>query len=184
MGQEDVHTSRSAEELLPQVYAELRHLAAQRMAGESPGQTLQATALVHEAYVRLVRSGQQRFENRAHFFAAAAEAMRRILVENARRKHRAKRGGNWQRVEFEEVGEVAPGSEEHILMVHEALDALAQEDPVKAEVVKLHFFVGFNHQETAEVLGISEKTVRRYWEYARVWLYREIRRKLESGQNL
>ncbi len=172
----------SAEELLPLVYAELRRLAAQRMAAESAGQTLQATALVHEAYLRLIRSGQQRWENRAHFFAAAAEAMRRILVENARRKHRAKRGGNWERVELEAAEGLLPESDEHILLVHEALDALGKGDPVKADVVKLHFFAGFSHQETADALGISEKTVRRYWESARVWLYREIRERLGGGR--
>ena len=174
-----MHSSQSAEELLPQVYAELRQLAAQRMACESPGQTLQATALVHEAYLRLIRSHKQQWDNRAHFFGAAAEAMRRILVENARRKHRAKRGANWQRVDLEEAEGLLPDSTDHILLVHEALDELAREDPVKAEVVKLHFFIGCSHQETAEALGISEKTVRRYWEYAQVWLYREIRRALQ-----
>jgi RNA polymerase sigma factor (TIGR02999 family) len=179
-----MRSNQSAEELLPQVYAQLRQLAAQRMANESPGQTLQATALVHEVYLRLIRSHEQQWENRAHFFSAAAEAMRRILVENARRKHRAKRGGSWQRVDFEVADEVAPASEDHLLMVHEALHALAKEDPLKAEVVKLHFFVGFSHQETADALSISEKTVRRYWEYARVWLYRHIRQKLESEENI
>ncbi len=172
-------SGQSSEELLPRVYAELRQLAAQRMANESPGQTLQATALVHEAYMRLIRSQQQPWENRGHFFAAAAEAMRRILVENARRKHRAKRGGQWQRVDLKEAEGLRVDSADHILLVHQALDELAGEDPVKAEVVKLHFFVGFSHQETADILGLSEKTVRRYWEYARVWLYREIRRALE-----
>jgi len=175
-----MHSCPSAEELLPQVYAELRQLAARRMAGEPAGQTLQATALVHEAYLRLIRSGQNQWQNKAHFFAAAAEAMRRILVENARRKHRARHGGNWQRVELEAADALLPDSDDHILMVHEALDALAREDLTKAEVVKLHFFVGFSHQETAEALGLSEKTVRRYWEYARVWLYRQIRQNLQS----
>ena len=176
-----MHACPSAEELLPQVYAELRQLEARRMASESPGQTLQATALVHEAYLRLIRSGQSQWQNKFHFFAAAAEAMRRILVENARRKHRARHGGDWQRVELEAADALLPDSDDHILMVHEALDALAGEDPTKAEVVKLHFFVGFSHQETAEALGLSEKTVRRYWEYARVWLYRQIRQNLQSS---
>ncbi len=173
-----MHSCSSAEDWLPQVYAALRQLAAQRMARESAGQTLQATALVHEAYLRLIRSGENQWQNRAHFFAAAAEAMRRILVENARRKHRAKRGANWQRVDLETVDPPLPDPEDRLLLVNEALDALAREDPAKAEVVKLRFFVGFSHQETAEALGLSEKTVRRYWEYSQAWLYRQIRQSL------
>jgi RNA polymerase sigma factor (TIGR02999 family) len=166
---------KAAEQLLPLVYAELRKLAAHRMAQEAPGHTLQATALVHEAWLRLGADSQSGWQNRAHFFAAAAEAMRRILVERARRKHREKRGGGAEHVDMGELEIAAPlGNEEEALAVHEALDRLAAQDARKAEVVKLRYFVGFSFEETAEVLGISVPTAKRDWAYARAWLHQEI----------
>jgi RNA polymerase sigma factor (TIGR02999 family) len=163
---------RAADELLPLIYAELRRLAAAKMAREQPGHTLQATALVHEAWLRL---GDGVFANRAHFFAAASEAMRRILVERARRKHREKRGGGAEHVDVADLEIAAPlGNEEESLAVNEALDGLAAHDARKAEVVKLRYFVGFSFEETAEVLGISVPTAKREWAYARAWLHQEI----------
>ena len=162
----------TSEELVPLIYAELRHLAAAKMAREQPGHTLQATALVHEAWLRL---GDGAFANRAHFFAAASEAMRRILVERARRKHREKRGGGAEHVDVAELEIAAPlGNEEESLAVNEALDRLAAQDARKAEVVKLRYFVGFSFEETAEALGISVPTAKRDWAYARAWLHQEI----------
>ena len=167
--------SKAAEELLPLVYSELRKLAAHKMSAEAPGQTLQPTALVHEAWLRLVGEQGARFANRAHFFAAAAEAMRRILIERARRKHRVRRGGDWQRVELEHVTVAMEDPDETVLAVHEALDRLAARDSLKAEIVKLRYFVGMSHQEIATALGIAEPTVRRHWAYARSWLYAELK---------
>jgi RNA polymerase sigma factor (TIGR02999 family) len=162
----------AAEQLLPLVYDELRKLAAQRLAQESPGQTLQATALVHEAYLRLVDVKQaQQWSSRGHFFAAAAEAMRRILVENARRKASLKRGGNRQRVNLDAAVSCADESTEDLLALHEALDRLAEEDHRKAELVKLRYFAGLSVQDAADALGISRATADRYWTYAKVWLY-------------
>ena len=166
----------AAEQLLPLVYDELRKLAAQQLAQEKPGQTLQATALVHEAYVRLVDvDTPQPWNSRGHFFAAAAEAMRRILIDNARRKHRPKHGGNRRRV----AGDVAaprPGMPpEDLLALDEALDKLAREAPAKAELVKLRFFAGLTMPEVAEALGISLATAERHWTYARTWLYAELK---------
>jgi RNA polymerase sigma factor (TIGR02999 family) len=159
-------------ELLPLVYRELRRLAAQKMAREQPGHTLQATALVHEAWLRL---GDGVFANRAHFFGAASEAMRRILIERARRKLREKRGSGAEHVDVSELELAAPlGNEEESLAVHEVLDRLAAHDIRKAEVVKLRYFVGFSFEETAEVLGISVPTAKREWAYARAWLHQEI----------
>jgi RNA polymerase sigma factor (TIGR02999 family) len=165
----------AAEELLPLVYDELRKLAAHKMALEPPGHTLQPTALVHEAWLRLTAGVQSSWEGRGHFFAAAAEAMRRILVENARRKKRVRHGGGEQRVELEEVEIASEDGEDKLLQVDEALDELAEIDPVQAKVVKLRFFVGLKNDEVGEVLGISEKTVRRYWTHAKAWLYERIR---------
>jgi RNA polymerase sigma factor (TIGR02999 family) len=166
----------AAEQLLPLVYAELRKMAAHRMANEAPGHTLQATALVHEAWLRLGADAQPGWQNRAHFFAAAAEAMRRILVDRARRKHREKRGGGAEHVDVAELEIAAAlGNEEEALAVHEALDRLAAHDARKAEVVKFRYFVGFSFDETAEVLGISVPTAKRDWAYARAWLHQEIR---------
>jgi RNA polymerase sigma factor (TIGR02999 family) len=166
---------KAAEELLPLVYSELRRLADHKMASERPGHTLQATALVHEAWLRLGADAQPGWQNRAHFFAAASEAMRRILVERARRKHRDKRGGGAEHVDVTELEIAAPlGNEEESLAVHEALDRLAAHDARKAEVVKLRYFVGFSFEETADVLGISMVTAKREWAYARAWLHQEI----------
>jgi RNA polymerase sigma factor (TIGR02999 family) len=164
-----------AAELLPLVYEELRKLAAARMAQESPGQTLQPTALVHEVWLRLVGDTNPQFDGRAHFFAAAAEAMRRILIDNARRKGALRHGGGQARVDIQEIEIAAAAREDELLAVHEALDKLAGEDVGLAELVKLRFFVGFTNKEAAEILGVSEPTVERRWAFARAWLYREIK---------
>jgi RNA polymerase sigma factor (TIGR02999 family) len=166
---------KAAEELLPLVYEELRKLAGYKMAQEAPGQTLQPTALVHEAWLRLGGDDQPAWQNRAHFLAAAAEAMRRILVESARRKLRLKRGGGGERLELHDSVIEAPAEDEKILQVHEALEALASEDPEKAQIVKLRFFVGLSHEEIATLLGVNEKTVRRQWEVAKVRLFQSIK---------
>jgi RNA polymerase sigma factor (TIGR02999 family) len=161
-------------ELLPLVYNELRKLASYKMAREAPGQTLQATALVHEAWLRLVGEAERTFQNRAHFFNAAGEAMRRILIERARRRQCIRHGGGQMRVDAAELELAAPESDERLLAVHEALDQLAAEDPQKAEVVKLRFFVGMSDREVAEALGLSERTVERYWAYSKAWLFRRL----------
>jgi RNA polymerase sigma factor (TIGR02999 family) len=168
----------AADELLPLVYDELRRLAASKMANEAPGHTLQATALVHEAWLRLVGPQQQpqRWPNRAHFFAAAAEAMRRILVDHARRKLSLKRGGGAERVDLHESALVLAVPPDELLAVNEALDALAREDPAAAELVKLRYFVGMTMEEAATALGLAKRTAESLWTYARVWLHREIRR--------
>ena len=162
--------SRAADELIPLVYEELRRLAASKMAREAPGQTLQATALVHEAWVRLAGEDHP-WESRRHFFAAAAEAMRRILVDRARSKRRAKRGGNAEHIALEFIDAAVEAPDEELVRVHEALEHFADEEPVKAELVKLRFFVGLRIPEAAKVLGLSETTAKRYWTYARAWLY-------------
>ena len=170
--------AKATDELLPLVYEELRMLAAQKLSHERPGQTLQATALVHEAYLRLVGDEPQTWENRGHFFAAAAEAMRRILVENARRKQTIKRGGQIQRVDLETTV-LADGSEssaDHLILVDEALERLSRRDKVKAELVKLRYFAGLTGPQAALALGISPATADRYWRYARSWLRLEITR--------
>jgi RNA polymerase sigma factor (TIGR02999 family) len=165
----------AADEILPLVYDELRKLAAQKMAREGPGQTLQATALVHEAWLRLGGDQQPEWQNRAHFFAAAAEAMRRILIDHARRKQAERYGGHVEHLNLDSL-ELADGMEEdQLLALHEALDRLAAHDRVKAELVKLRFFAGLTIEEAAQVLGFSLPTAKRYWAYARAWLYREIR---------
>ncbi len=166
----------AAEQLLPLVYEELRKLAAQRLRQEKPGQTLQATALVHEAYVRLVDAEhQQRWDSRGHFFSAAAEAMRRILVENARRKRGLKRGGNLARQDLHEADIVAPEISDDLLALDEALNRLAETDETSVELVKLRYFSGLTVPQAAEVLGVSTRTAERLWTYARSWLFREIR---------
>lgn len=166
---------KAADELLPLVYQELRQLAAHKMAHEAPGQTLQPTALVHEAWLRLAGDdGQAQFQNRAHFFAAAAEAMRRTLIERARRKRAQRHGGGQQRVELEELDFVPPKDEDQLLAVNDALDKLAAQNKVEAELVKLRYFVGMTNAEAAEVLGISEGIAKHYWIHARTWLYHEI----------
>jgi RNA polymerase sigma factor (TIGR02999 family) len=166
---------QAAEQLLPLIYDELRRLAAQRLAREAPGQTLQATALVHEAYLRLMRpDGAERWEGRGHFFAAAAEAMRRILVENARRRQSDKHGGGRRRHRVEDVRPAAREPDANVLDIDEALSKFAEIDPLKAELVKLRFFAGCTNQEAARLLGISTATGERYWAYARAWLHQEI----------
>ncbi len=164
--------AQAAEQLLPLVYDELRRLAGQRLAHEKPGQTLQATALVHEAYLRLLGpSGtEQPWNSRGHFFAAAAEAMRRILVENARRKGRKKHGGELQRGELDESELATTTTDDRLLEIHEALDALAAEDPQAAELVKLRFFAGFSLSQAAEIVGMSRTSAYELWAYARAWL--------------
>jgi RNA polymerase sigma factor (TIGR02999 family) len=159
----------AAEQLLPLVYNELRRLAAHKLAEEAPGQTLQPTALVHEAYLRLV-GAPQHWDGRGHFFAAAAEAMRRILVENARRKQRQRHGGGRKRVELAEHDAAVSAPPEDLLAVDEALTRLAAEDPMAAEVVKLRFYVGLSVEEAGEALGISRANAYRHWAYARAWL--------------
>lgn len=168
---------KAAEELLPLVYDDLRRLAASKMALEAPGQTLQTTALVHEAWLRVAADNCNEWESRRHFFGAAAEAMRRILIEQARRKRAMRHGGGQQRVDVHDVEIAAPASEDQLLAVHEALDRLAEHDPVKAELVKLHYFVGLTLEQAGEILDISTPTAKRYWAYARAWLYRELKRR-------
>ena len=166
---------QAAAQLLPLVYEELRKLAARKLAQEKPGQTLQATALVHEAYLRLVGGGTEvRWDSRGHFFGAAAEAMRRILVENARRKGRQKRGGALARVDLDEAELACRIPPDDLLALDEALARLAAEDPVKARLVELRFFAGLSLEEAAEVLGVSAATAKRYWRYARAWLHRAV----------
>jgi RNA polymerase sigma factor (TIGR02999 family) len=162
--------------LLPLVYDELRRLAAWRLANEKPGQTLQATALVHEAYLRVAGDETGHWNSRRHFFGAAAEAMRRILIENARRKQRIKRGGDFERVDIEEIEIPAPMPDEDLLALDEALDRLAQTDARAAELVKLCFFVGLTQSDAAEHLDVSISTVERTWAFARAWLFREVQR--------
>jgi RNA polymerase sigma factor (TIGR02999 family) len=162
----------AAAQLLPLVYDELRQLAARKLAQEKPGQTLQATALVHEAYLRLVDVEKvQHWDSRGHFFAAVAEAMRRILVENARRRRSEKHGGQLRRIDFEEARTLVEPPVDDLLALDEALDQLAAEDPVKAELVKLRCFAGLSHQDAAQAVGISRATADRYWAYAKSWLY-------------
>ena len=168
--------SNAGGELLRVVYEELRRLAAAQMAREKPGHTLQPTALVHEAWMRLVDAdGKAQFENRAHFFSVAAEAMRCLLIDAARRKLAARHGGGQQRTDLDGIEIAAPDTDERVLAVHEALERLTAVDAEKAEVVKLRYFVGLGVQETAEALGISERTARRHWTFARAWLFDSIR---------
>lgn len=169
---------RASEELLPLVYSELRRLAASRMAKEPAGQTLQPTALVHEAWLRLVGDGDRTWQNRAHFFGAAAEAMRRILVENARRKARLKRGGGQLRLDIDRLDLAATTPDDKILLMDEALGQLQAEDPGKARMVVLKFFGGLTNQEVAESLGVTERTIERQWAYAKAWLFQRIRAQL------
>jgi len=165
----------AAEQLLELLYSELRKLATSKMAQEAPGQTLQPTALVHEAWLRLVGAKNPTFENRAHFFSAAAEAMRRILIDRARRRRRQRHGGSLERVNLEEQDIAAPEADEQLLAVHEVLDNFAKDHPIQAEVVKLRCFVGMTNEETSEALGVSVATVKNYWTFARTWIFNEIR---------
>ena len=165
---------KAAEELLPLVYEELRKLAAARMAAERPGHTLQPTALVHEAWLRLTRDQPGSFDGRGHFFAAAAEAMRRILIEKARRKGRLKRGAEWERVGVEQLDVAVATDDDTLLSVHEALNKLATLDPIAAKLIELRFFAGLSNVDAARVLGLAERTAKRTWAYARAWLHEEL----------
>jgi RNA polymerase sigma factor (TIGR02999 family) len=167
---------KASEKLLPLVYEELRLLAAQKMSQERPGQTLQATALVHEAYIRLVGEKAQDWKSRRHFFRAAAEAMRRILIDNARHKKSLKHGGEHQKIDLDEatLKQNDDSSADDLIALDEALVRLAAEEEIRAEVVKLGYFAGLSVEQTAGILGISPTTVKRYWAYARAWLLREI----------
>jgi RNA polymerase sigma factor (TIGR02999 family) len=169
---------QAAGELLPLVYDELRKLAAAKLAQEPSGQTLQPTALVHEAWLRLVGTEARDWNSRGHFFGAAAEAMRRILVENARRKQRLKHGGGQRRVELTDLDLAQRTSDEQLLAVDEALERFAAIDPVGARLVKLRFFVGLPNVEAAQMLGLPERTAKRTWAYARAWLHEELKRTL------
>ena len=182
----------AAEQLLPLVYDELRKLAAAKLALEKPGQTLQGTALVHEAYMRLVaspgresgekESEERHWDHRGHFFAAAAEAMRRILIDNARRKATAQQGGAMQRQELDPEVAAIPEPREDLLALDEALDQLAAEDPLKADLVKLRYFAGMSLVEAADALGLSERMARRHWAYARAWLRRAVEKSQEKNE--
>ncbi|HEY4415253.1 MAG TPA: sigma-70 family RNA polymerase sigma factor [Verrucomicrobiae bacterium] len=167
---------KAADRLLELVYDELRRLATSKMARESPGQTIQPTELVHEAWLRLVGSKHPNFENRAHFFSAAAEAMRRILIDRARRKLAVCHGGGYERVNMEGQDLAAPDADQELLDVHDVLDKLAKDHPVPAELVKLRYFAGMTNEETAQVLGISVTTTKKYWAFARTWILHEIKK--------
>jgi len=169
--------SNAAEQLLVLVYDELRRLAASQIAQESPGQTLQPTALVHEAWLRLVGNRNLSFNDREHFFRASAEAMRRILIDRARRKYTQRHGGGYQRVDFDDFDLAAPAADDQMLAVNEALDKLAIEHPVQANLVKLRYFAGMTNEEVSHVLGISLSTVKNYWAFSRAWLLQEIKRR-------
>ena len=171
----DPRAANVGNEMLSLAYGELRRIAAAKLKREAPGQTLQATALVHEAWLRLGGEQQTEWDNKGHFLGAAAEAMRRILVENARRKLRLKRGGGQEKVELLESAIAAPAEDEKVLHVHEALESLEAEDPERAQIVKLRFFVGLKNEEVASLLGVNEKTVRRHWEIAKVKLFEKIK---------
>lgn len=167
--------TKATDELLPVVYHELRRLAAHKMASEPAGHTLQPTALVHEAWLKLVDSPNQSWQNRAHFFGAAAEAMRRILIARARRKHRQRRGSGAPHLDVDNIQIASPAPDEQLLALDEALNRFAQQEPQQAELVKLRYFVGTTIEEAAGLLGISEATAKRWWAYARAWLFEEIR---------
>src|SRR6266404_5380948 len=173
---------KAAQELLPLVYSELRKLAAHKMANELPGQTLQPTALVHEAWLRLVDdAGQAQFQNRAHFFGAAAEAMRRILIERARRGQAQRHGGGQQRMDVQEIEIPVPAPDEELLAVNDALNGFAAIDAPKAELVKLRYFAGLSLEDAARALNISESTAKRWWSYARAWLFNAIESNQRGG---
>ncbi|MBI1177569.1 sigma-70 family RNA polymerase sigma factor [bacterium] len=172
----DSGDSNAAEKLLPLVYEELRRVAAHKMANEKPGQTLQATALVHDAWLRVAGSDRQQWRGREHFFSAAAEAMRRILVDNARRKQRIRHGGGMERVPLDAMDLPIAQNDEKCLRVNDYLERLANDDPEKAEIVKLRVFAGLGVAEIAAIMGCSDKTVQRHWNFAKAWLSREIQR--------
>ena len=167
---------QSATQLLPLVYEELRKLAARKLTGENPGQTLQATALVHEAWLKLSGSGPTLWRDRTHFFAVAAEAMRQILIDNARRKKALRHGAGAEHISLDLLPLASGMPNDQLLAVHEALDRLTAHDALKAELVKLRFFAGLTLDEAAIVLGLSKATAKRHWAYARAWLFREIHR--------
>jgi len=167
--------SRASDQLLNLVYDELRRLAAYKLGLEAPGQTLQPTALVHEVWLKLVGVGEQQFKNRAHFFAVAAEAMRRILIDRARRRKTHRHGGQYERVELEETGLAAPMEDDQLLAVSDALEKFSLENPIQAQVVKLRYFGGMTNEEVAQALGLSVSTVKTYWSFARAWLFDAIR---------
>jgi RNA polymerase sigma factor (TIGR02999 family) len=178
----------AAEQLLPLVYNELRELAARKLACEAPGQTLQATALVHEAYVRLVASAggepaERHWDNRRHFFAAAAQSMRRILLDRARHKHRLKRGGGWRRLRLDQIDLSVSEPSEDLLALDEAVEKLSREDAGCADLVKLRFFAGLTLEEAAASLGIGRRTADRWWAFARSWLYDELRKDDEPAES-
>ncbi len=164
----------AAHSLLPVVYDELRTIAAQKLVREGPGHTLQATALVHEAYLRLGGTENQNWQNRSHFFGAAAEAMRRILIDHARQKHRQKRGGGKERMDIMDIDLAVDGISDDLLALDEALTEFTQIEPIKAELVKLRFFAGLSIEQAATILNISTATAKRYWTYTKTWLYRRI----------
>jgi RNA polymerase sigma factor (TIGR02999 family) len=172
---------KASDELLPLVYEELRKLAATKMAQQSPGQTLQATALVHEAYLRLLGTEPVHWNSRGHFFSAAAEAMRRILIERARKKSAHKHGGGLQRVDLDQVDIALDTDDDLLLLLNDALEEFREKDPTAAELIKLRFFVGLGNQQAAELLGVSERTAKRSWAYARAWLYHRMQDKLPGG---
>jgi RNA polymerase sigma factor (TIGR02999 family) len=167
-----------SEELLPLVYNDLRRMAAARMASEAEGQTLQPTALVHEAWLRIFGKGDRRWQNRGHFFGEAAEAMRRILIERARRKSRLKHGHGWVRQDMDGLTLAAATPDDKVLLINEALEHLEMEDPQRAKVVVMKFFGGLTNQEVAKILGVTERTVERQWAYAKAWLFQKIREQI------
>ncbi|MBP7053579.1 MAG: sigma-70 family RNA polymerase sigma factor [Phycisphaerae bacterium] len=167
--------ARAADQLLPMVYDELRRLAAYQLSRERPGQTLQATALVHEAYLRLVGAGSPDWQGHTHFFNAAAEAMRRILIDSARHRQRLRRGGAHRRVNLEDMDLAVEAQSEELIALDDALTRLAEQDNAKAKLVQLHYFAGLTLEQAAEVMGISVSTAKRHWTYAKAWLYGQIR---------
>jgi len=167
---------KADDQLVQAVYEELRRLAAYKLAKEAPGQTLQPTALVHEAWLRLAGDAKRRFEDRTHFFAAAAEAMRHILIDRARRRRAVRHGGEYERVYLQEDMLASPGDDEQLLMVNDALEDLERKHPVQGQVVKLRYFGGMSNEEIAELLGVSLSTVKNYWVFSKAWLFREIKR--------
>ncbi|VGO19776.1 ECF-type sigma factor [Pontiella sulfatireligans] len=174
LGAEGLDGSEATAALMPLIYEELRHLAAYRLSQEKPGQTLQTTALVNEVYLRLVQDPDAHWENKRHFFVAAAEAMRRILIENARKKNCQKRGGGWRRTEMDVANVSVNDPSDEVLQVHEVLDQFAEVDPEGAELVKLRFFAGLTQQQCADILDISKRTADNRWAFARAWLFRAI----------
>jgi RNA polymerase sigma factor (TIGR02999 family) len=166
---------KAADQLVDAVYQELRRLAASKLAREAPGQTLQPTALVHEAWLRVVGDEKRRFEDRTHFFAAAAEAMRHILIDRARRRHAVRHGGEYERVFLDEDMLASPGGDEQLLALNDALEKLELKFPMQAQVVKLRYFAGMTNEEIAELIGVSLSTVKNYWVFSKAWLFREIK---------